>query len=213
MAALKDSTESLSTEVEPIFRLRSKKSRVLLSLPHMLLIWLSNLRLLLMVTSDILSCQLIRGHNWISLVFYYVRLWARYIYLGERPPSTIVATVLVYQDLFAGVCHRCLIQLPDMSLYHLFPFQILRSMADLSNRRRPFQRDLYICFYLVTWWMWVRFVHHLHCILYQMNSRCQSSRYKFGAPDPRFVSKKTHQLPSYLSKFECKIRYDIEWPI
>ena len=38
------------TEVEPMFRLQRKKPRVLLALPHMLLMWLSHLRSSLMVT-------------------------------------------------------------------------------------------------------------------------------------------------------------------
>jgi len=28
-----------------------------------------------------------------------------------------------------------------------------------------FRVKICMCFYLVTWWMWVKFVHHLHCIL------------------------------------------------
>ena len=38
------------TEVEPMFRLRRRKPRVLLALPQMLLMWLSHLRSSLMVT-------------------------------------------------------------------------------------------------------------------------------------------------------------------
>ena len=33
----------------------------------------------------------------------------------------------------------------------------------------------------------------------------QSSRHKLGVPDPRFVYKKAHHRPSYLSKFDSKI--------
>ena len=68
-----------------------------------------------------------------------------------------------------------------------------------------FRAKICMCFYLVTWWMLVKFVHYLHCILYQMNAKCQSSRHKFSVPDPRFVYKKYHQLPSYLNNFESKI--------
>ena len=37
--------------------------------------------------------------------------------------------------------------------------------------------------------MWVKFMHYLHSILFQMNAKCQSSRNKFSAPDLHFVYK------------------------
>ena len=86
-------------------------------------------------------------------------------------------------------------------------FQILRSMADLLlSIRRPFQSEDQMWLYLVTWLMLVKFVHHLHCILYQMNAKSQSSRHKIRAPNLSFVyKKKTHQRPSYVNQFESKI--------
>ena len=59
--------------------------------------------------------------------------------------------------------------------------------------------------YLVTWWMFAKFMHYLHCILYQINAKHQSSRQTFSAPDPRFICKKAHQRPSYSNKFENKV--------
>jgi hypothetical protein len=50
-----------------------------------------------------------------------------------------------------------------------------------------FRAKISMCFYFVTWWKWVKIVHHLHSTLYQMNAKHQSCRNKFGVPDPCFV--------------------------
>ena len=66
-----------------------------------------------------------------------------------------------------------------------------------SNQRPPtslsqimvlFRVKMCMCFYLVAWWIWIKFVHHLHWILYQMNAK--HSMHKSSAPDPRFAYKK-----------------------
>ena len=55
-----------------------------------------------------------------------------------------------------------------------------------------FRAKIFMCFYLVTWWMLVKFVNHLHhCILYQMNAKRQSSRHRFSAPDPPLYQNKS----------------------
>ena len=104
------------TEVEPMFRLRRRKPRVLLALVYHRCCWCGfpiwGPRWLLL--PDILPYQQIPRHDregniWILQVFYYVRWYARYIYLGGKPSSIIVPTVLVYRDLFAGLGYRCLI--------------------------------------------------------------------------------------------------------
>jgi hypothetical protein len=53
------------TEVEPMFRLRRRKPRVLLTLPQMLLMWISHLRSSLIVNllPDILPYQQIPRHD------------------------------------------------------------------------------------------------------------------------------------------------------
>ena len=60
-----------------------------------------------------------------------------------------------------------------------------------------------ICFYLVTWWMWVNFVHDLHCILYKMNAKCKISSHKFNAPDQCLSTQKklinADSFPPFLS--------------
>ena len=100
------------TEVEPMFRLRRRKPRVLLALVYHRCCWCGfpiwGPRWLLL--PDILPYQQIPRHDregniWILQVFYY----ARYIYLGGKPSSIIVPTVLVYRDLCAGLGYRCLI--------------------------------------------------------------------------------------------------------
>jgi len=74
------------------------------------------------------------------------------------------------------------------------PFQILDLWPIYCYQIDVFFRaKICMCFYLVTWWMWVKFVHHLHCILYQMNAKRHCSRHKFSAPDPRFVYKRADQ--------------------
>jgi hypothetical protein len=66
-------------------------------------------------------------------------------------------------------------------------------MADLLlSNRRPFQSED-LCGHLHCHMMWVKFVHHLYYILYQMKAKCQSPRHTFSAPDQRFVSEKGHQ--------------------
>jgi hypothetical protein len=102
------------TEVEPMFRLRRKKPRVLLALQQMLLMWFSHLSSSLMVTLRYFALSTDSqtwpwSNNWISLMFYSVKWWACYIYLGGKPSSIIVPTVLVYQDIFAGLGHYCFI--------------------------------------------------------------------------------------------------------
>ena len=123
------------TEVEPMFRLRRRKPRVLLPLPQMLLmssLIVTPTHWLLLPLADCYSHSLIvTPTRWLLLpladcysqIFHLInrfqhmtmkailefyrcfitwRWLARYIYLGGKPSSIIVPTVLVYQDLFAG---------------------------------------------------------------------------------------------------------------
>ena len=91
----------------------------------------------------------------------------------------------------------------DVIISNHSPFQIIRSMVDLLlSNRRPFQ-----CQY-----MYVLIPCHvmdvgLVCISSAIAHyfKLQSSRHKFSVPDLRYVYKKAHQRPSYLSKFESKI--------
>jgi hypothetical protein len=55
-----------------------------------------------------------------------------------------------------------------------------------------FRAKICMCFYLLTWWMLVKFMHHLHhCLLYQMNAKRYSFRHKFSVPDQHFVYEKS----------------------
>ena len=91
------------TEVEPMFRLRRRKSRVLLAFPQMLLMWLSHLRSSLIVMPRYFALST-DSKTWPWRQYLnFTGVLLRYIYLGGKPSSIIVPTVLVYQDLFAGL--------------------------------------------------------------------------------------------------------------
>ena len=57
---------------------------------------------------------------------------------------------------------------------------------------------------VVTWLMLVKFVHHLHCILYQMNAKPQSSRHKSISPKFKEVDQWMH-ASSFLCRLPCSI--------
>ena len=125
------------------------------------------------------------------------------------PPDNWVSNSNTYDRLrsistpqIGILCHHYLNSLSDLRVFSdLWPIYFYQINVF-------FRVKICIYFYLVTWWMWVKFVHHLNCILYQMNAK--RSKFQLASINSvrltRILSnKKVHQWPSYLNKFESKI--------
>jgi hypothetical protein len=102
------------TEVEPMFRLRRKKPRVLLALPQMLFMWLSHSRSSLMATPRYFALSTDSKMTVKAIIEFHRSFvtWdgkhVTFIWVKSHLPY-FFPIVLVYQNLFAGLGHRCLI--------------------------------------------------------------------------------------------------------